>query len=542
MDTEKKDILQEEPVVLAEKREHVLIITLNRPKAGNSVNGELAKGLDDALNRAEEDPEVFAVILTGAGDRIFCAGADVKYMAQFGPAGMKMRAVELAKEDLKPSDIVSRKALINAVKIGMMIGCSTNITLHLPAIANALGEKLLLDDFDSCSREVPQIVKIFPSGINTMEDFHDAGGMSAVVKEAIQAGYIDGSQKTVTGKSLWENVKDAQIFNPDVILPTDAAYSPQGGLYVLKGSLAPDGAVIKTGGVAPQMKKHTGPARVFDSMEEGMTALVEREIREGDVMVIRYEGPVGGPGMQEMLTLTAYISGSGLDESVALITDGRFSGASRGGMIGHVSPEAALGGPIAFVKDGDLIEIDIENAYGHCCRSGPRPDADPAFSACFSGYRDQEYGRVHHSAGLRASRVDPGRHKALCRSGQSRLLSDLCPANRRAAGNAADLAAAWNRRRDGRRQRDPDRDAGRHHFRDSFKKIRSRHGACLNEHFRFNASVSFYGPSLHGLSVTEQDDRKTYMSKAYRRTNTAGMPFHDRNTNSLSIFCPENVV
>ena len=271
-----------------------------------------------------------------------------------------MRAVELAKEDLKPSDIVSRKALINAVKIGMMIGCSTNITLHLPAIANALGEKLLLDDFDSCSREVPQIVKIFPSGTNTMEDFHDAGGMSAVVKEAIQAGYIDGSQKTVTGKSLWENVKDAQIFNPDVILPTDAAYSPQGGLYVLKGSLAPDGAVVKTGGVAPQMKKHTGPARVFDSMEEGMTALVERKIREGDVMVIRYEGPVGGPGMQEMLTLTAYITGSGLDESVALITDGRFSGASRGGMIGHVSPEAALGGPIAFVKDGDLIEIDME--------------------------------------------------------------------------------------------------------------------------------------------------------------------------------------
>lgn len=271
-----------------------------------------------------------------------------------------MRAVEIAKEELKPSDLLTRESFSNAIKVDMMIGCSTNTTLHLPAIADALGYQIDIDDFDKYSRELPQIVKLFPAGPYTMENFHDAGGMSAVLREAIQAGLVDGLQKTVTGKTLWENVCNAEVNDKEIIRPLDQAYSQQGGLAVLKGNLAPDGAIVKVGAVSPIMRKHIGPARVFDSEAEGMKALVNAEIHEGDVIVIRYEGPRGGPGMQEMLSLTAYIAGAGMDEKVALITDGRFSGASRGGMIGHVCPEAALGGPIAFVEDGDLIEIDME--------------------------------------------------------------------------------------------------------------------------------------------------------------------------------------
>lgn len=271
-----------------------------------------------------------------------------------------MRAVELAREELKPSDILSREALFNAAKAGMMIGCSTNITLHLPAIARAIGQQLTLEDFDAISRDVPQTVKLFPSSTSTMEDLHQAGGMSAVIREAIQAGILDGKQQTVTGKSLWENVRNAEVYDREIIRPIERPHAPHGGLFVLKGSLAPQGAVVKIGAVEPKMRKHTGPAKVFDSESAGLQALVDHQIREGDVMVIRYEGPRGGPGMQEMLSLTAYIAGSGLGGSVALVTDGRFSGASRGGMIGHVCPEAALGGPIALVRDGDMIEIDME--------------------------------------------------------------------------------------------------------------------------------------------------------------------------------------
>lgn len=271
-----------------------------------------------------------------------------------------MRAVEIAKEELKPSDIITEESIRNAIKLDMMIGCSTNTALHIPAIAGALGFDFGVDDFDRISAEVPQIVKLFPAGKHTMEDFHDAGGMSAVIKSGIEAKLIDGAQRSVTGKSIWENVRDADVSGPEVIRPIDAPYSPHGGLFVLKGNLAPDGAVVKIGAVAPEMRRHTGPARVFDSEADGMRALVEHRINKGDVMVIRYEGPKGGPGMQEMLNLTAYICGAGMDRDVALLTDGRFSGASRGGVVGHISPEAAMGGPIALVAEGDLIEIDME--------------------------------------------------------------------------------------------------------------------------------------------------------------------------------------
>ena len=271
-----------------------------------------------------------------------------------------MRAVEIAKEGLKPSMIVTEESIRNAIKTDMMIGCSTNTALHLPAIAGALGYSFTVDDFDILSRQVPQIVKLFPAGLNTMEMFHDAGGMRAVIKQGIDAGYLDGSQFSVTGKTLAENVKGAKVYNKEVIRPFNAPYSAQGGLFVLKGTLAPQGAVVKIGAVAAEMHKHTGPARVFNSEQEGMEALVDHKINKGDVMIIRYEGPKGGPGMQEMLSLTAYISGAKLDKDVALVTDGRFSGASRGGAIGHVCPEAALGGPIALVEDGDIIEIDMD--------------------------------------------------------------------------------------------------------------------------------------------------------------------------------------
>lgn len=271
-----------------------------------------------------------------------------------------MRAVEIAKEDLKPSSFITEKSIVNAIKVDMMIGCSTNTALHIPAIAGALGYEFSVDDFDRISREVPQIVKLFPAGLNTMEKFHEAGGMSAVLKKGIEAGIVDGEQRSVTGKTLWGNVCDAETYDESVIRAVDNPYSKQGGLFVLKGSLAPDGAVVKIGAVAPEMHKHIGPAKVFNSEQEGMDALIEHKIEKGDVMVIRYEGPRGGPGMQEMLAVTAYICGAKLDKDVALVTDGRFSGASRGGAIGHVCPEAALGGPLALVEDGDMIEIDMD--------------------------------------------------------------------------------------------------------------------------------------------------------------------------------------
>jgi len=269
--------------------------------------------------------------------------------------------LKLIENDLKPRDIVTKKAIINAITMDMMLGCSTNTALHLPAIAGAAGLDIELEDFDRISRHSPQVCKLSPSGRHTMEDLDQAGGVSAVIKSGIDAGIIDGSALSVTLKTIGENTANAVVYDEDVIRPFDNPYLKEGGLRVLKGNIAPLGSVIKIGGVDKKMYKHVGPARVFDSEKAAMNALVEGKINKGDVMIIRYEGPKGGPGMQEMLNVTGYICGAGLDKDVALITDGRFSGASRGGVIGHVSPEAALGGPIALIEEGDTIDIDLNN-------------------------------------------------------------------------------------------------------------------------------------------------------------------------------------
>jgi dihydroxy-acid dehydratase len=272
-----------------------------------------------------------------------------------------MRIMALCENNIKPSDIVTKKSIENAIVLDMMLGCSTNTVLHLPAIARELGIKVGLSDFDRISRITPQIVKLNPASDYVMEDLDDAGGVSAVIRLGIEGGLIDADQASITGRTIGGNVAAAQVFDHDVIRSLDAPYSEAGGLRIIKGNIAPLGAVIKTGGIDPRMLHHIGKARVFDSESEGMAALLADQINKGDVMVIRYEGPKGGPGMQEMLTITAYISGTNRDADIALITDGRFSGASRGALIGHIAPEAALGGPIALIEEGDLIEIDLTN-------------------------------------------------------------------------------------------------------------------------------------------------------------------------------------
>lgn len=269
-----------------------------------------------------------------------------------------MQILKLVEADVKPSDILNKASFENAVTVDMMLGCSTNTALHLPAIARAAGVKLDIDDFDRISKKVPHIAKLSPAGKHLLQDLDVAGGIPAVLKAGIDAGLVDGSAKTITMKTVAENVKDKKILDPDVIR-IDNPYSKEGGLMVLKGNLAPLGSVIKSAGVKPEMWEHTGPARVFDSEQAAREALEAGKINKGDVIVVRYEGPKGGPGMQEMLAITAKIVGMGLDTEVALITDGRFSGASRGGAIGHVSPEAALGGPIALIEEGDKIEINL---------------------------------------------------------------------------------------------------------------------------------------------------------------------------------------
>lgn len=271
-----------------------------------------------------------------------------------------IKIMELVEKDIKPSDIVTQKSVNNAIALDMMLGCSTNTALHLPAIAGAAGVDMDIYDFDRISGIVPQVVKLSPGGDHVMEDLDGAGGMSALIKQAIDAGLVDGDVLTVTGNTLSQNVASAVVHDRSVIRSIDDPYTKQGGLMVLGGNLAPLGAIIKTGGVSPNMYHHQGPARVFDSESSAMEALLNNKINKGDVMVIRYEGPKGGPGMQEMLNVTAYVSSSDLNGEVAIITDGRFSGASRGGVIGHVAPEAALGGPIAFIEEGDLIKINLD--------------------------------------------------------------------------------------------------------------------------------------------------------------------------------------
>lgn len=272
-------------------------------------------------------------------------------------AGMKV--MELVEKNIRPLDIMTAAAFKNAMCMDMAIGCSTNSVLHLMAIAYEAGVDISLDKFNEMSAVTPHLCKISPAGDHHMEDLYHAGGVQALFNELNKKGLIDTSVMTATGSTLGENIKNTPVANYSVIRPLDNPYSESGGLAILFGNLAPEGAVVKKGAVAPEMMQHEGPARVFESEEEAVKAILDKKIQAGDVIVIRYEGPRGGPGMREMLTPTSAVAGMGLDKEVALITDGRFSGATRGASIGHVSPEAAAGGTIALVEEGDLIRINI---------------------------------------------------------------------------------------------------------------------------------------------------------------------------------------
>lgn len=272
-------------------------------------------------------------------------------------AGMKV--MELLEKNIRPRDILTREAFLNALTVDMALGCSTNTMLHLPAIAHEAGVELNVDIANEISARTPNLCHLAPAGYTYMEDLNEAGGIYAVMKELTKKELLYTDLITATGKTVSENIADAVNKNPEVIRPIENPYSETGGIAVLKGNLAPDSAVVKRSAVAPEMMKHEGPARVFDCEEDAIAAIKGGRIVSGDVVVIRYEGPKGGPGMREMLNPTSAIAGMGLGSEVALITDGRFSGASRGASIGHVCPEAAVGGPIALVEEGDIIEIDI---------------------------------------------------------------------------------------------------------------------------------------------------------------------------------------
>ena len=270
-----------------------------------------------------------------------------------------MKIMELIEKDIKPRDIMTEKAFANALAVDMALGCSTNSMLHIPAIAHECGLDIDLDIANRISEKTPNLCHLAPAGRTYIEELDEAGGVYAVMNELDKKGLINGDCMTVTGKTVSENIKGCVNLDPRVIRPIDDPYSRTGGIAVLKGNLAPDGSVVKRAAVAESMLVHKGPARVFDSEEEAQAAINAGKINPGDVVVIRYEGPKGGPGMREMLNPTSAIMGMGLGESVALITDGRFSGATRGACIGHVSPEAASGGVIGIVKEGDIISIDI---------------------------------------------------------------------------------------------------------------------------------------------------------------------------------------
>ncbi len=270
-----------------------------------------------------------------------------------------MQIMELVKKNICPRDIMTEAAFHNADTVDMALGCSTNTMLHLPAIAHECGIELSLEMSNEISSHTPNLCHLAPAGDTFMEDLDQAGGVYAVMTELVKKNLLDTSVMTVTGKTMAENLKGVVNRDPELIRPIDNPYSPDGGIAVLKGNLAPEGCVVKRSAVAPEMMVHTGPARVFDSEDDAIAAIYAGKIVAGDVVVIRYEGPKGGPGMREMLNPTSAIAGMGLDKDVALITDGRFSGATRGAAIGHVSPEAALGGPIAFIQEGDIISINI---------------------------------------------------------------------------------------------------------------------------------------------------------------------------------------
>ena len=270
-----------------------------------------------------------------------------------------MQVMEMYRKNIRPRDIMTKEAILNALIVDMALGCSTNSMLHLPAIAHEIGMDFDISFANEISAKTPNLCHLAPAGPTYIEDLNEAGGVYAVMNELNKKGLLHTECMTVTGKTVGENIKDCVNLNPEVIRPIDNPYSQTGGLAVLKGNLAPDGGVVKRSAVVEEMMVHEGPARVFDCEEDAIAAIKGGKIVEGEVVVIRYEGPKGGPGMREMLNPTSAIAGMGLGSSVALITDGRFSGASRGASIGHVSPEAAVGGPIALVEEGDIISINI---------------------------------------------------------------------------------------------------------------------------------------------------------------------------------------
>ena len=276
-----------------------------------------------------------------------------------------MQVMEMYRRNIRPRDIMTKEAVLNALTVDMALGCSTNSMLHLPAIAHEIGMDFDISFANEISEKTPNLCHLAPAGPTYMEDLNEAGGVYAVMAELNKKGLLHTECMTVTGKTVGENIEGVVNKDPEVIRPIDNPYTPTGGLAVLKGNLAPDGSVVKRSAVVDEMLVHEGPARVFDCEEDAIAAIKGGKIVAGDVVVIRYEGPKGGPGMREMLNPTSAIAGMGLGSSVALITDGRFSGASRGASIGHVSPEAAVGGPIALVEEGDLIQIDIPNLSIH---------------------------------------------------------------------------------------------------------------------------------------------------------------------------------
>ncbi len=298
--------------------------------------------------------EVIGMGLPGNGTIPAVYGARVQLAKKAG-----MQIMTLVEKDIKPRDIMTEAAFINAMTMDMALGCSTNSMLHLPAIAHEAGVTLNLEIANEVSARTPNLTKLAPAGHTFIVDLYEAGGIPAVESEIAKKGLLDLNCMTVTGKTVGENIEGAVNKDTNIIRPIDNPYSETGGIAILKGNIAPDSCVVKRSAVKPEMLVHEGPAVVFDSEDESIEAILGGKIKKGDVVVIRYEGPKGGPGMREMLSPTSAIAGMGLDSDVALITDGRFSGATRGAAIGHVSPEAAEGGPIAFIKDGDIISINI---------------------------------------------------------------------------------------------------------------------------------------------------------------------------------------
>ena len=300
--------------------------------------------------------EVLGIALPGNGTIPAVYSERIRLAKQAG-----MAVMDMLERDIKPRDIVNEKSIMNALRADMALGCSTNSVLHITAIANEAKVNMNLDIINELSAKTPDLCKLAPASNIHIERLYEAGGIQAVLSELSKKVELNLDCITVTGKTLGENIEGASVQDYEVIRPIDNPYSETGGIAILRGNLAPEGAVVKRAAVLPQMLVHEGPAKVFNSEEEANAAIFDKKINAGDVIVIRYEGPKGGPGMREMLQATAAIAGMKLDDSVALITDGRFSGATRGASIGHVSPEAAAGGVIGLLKDGDIISIDINN-------------------------------------------------------------------------------------------------------------------------------------------------------------------------------------